>query len=300
MSDPSATFPHVTVVVPCYNRASTARQAIDSVLAQDYPAFDVIAVDDQSTDDTLSVLRRIDDPRFAVMENTEPKGVSGARNAGSKAAKGSWIAYQDSDDLWRPGKLSRQMARLAGSSFVAGFCSMEILDEATGQTTGRIPRDGLYQPGTPLLHTLLFENLISTQTLIIRGDVFREIGGFDCSLPALVDWDLVLRAAQAGPIDFLDEELVEQRMSDNSITRSSRNRLIAQEAILAKHHALLASHPKALAHHHHRIAGAHRQVSDYGRALGHAWRACAAAPMNWKYWPAALYSTARAPFQRGR
>lgn len=280
-------MPHVSVIVPCYNRAAEARAAIESVLDQDYPSFDVIAVDDQSTDDTWDVIQTITAPNYRAVRNARGKGVSGARNTGVDETTGPWVAFQDSDDLWRPGKLVAQMrAALAMERCVAVYCAMEICND--GQRTGRVPREDDTHLAGDILPGLTQNSFISTQTVVIRRDVYAAVGGFDEALAALVDWELMLRVAQHGTVAFVDEELVEQRMSGNSITNSTERRLGAQEFVLNKHLALFEKYPSALARHHNRIAGGHRQFGRPRQALNHALAAVKSDPKQWKYWASAL------------
>lgn len=292
---PETALPHVTVIVPCYNREHEALAAIRSVLDQDYPSFDVIAVDDSSTDDTWAVLGTITAPNFRAIANTRTKGVSGARNAGAGASDAPWIAYQDSDDLWKPGKLRAQMEALVPGD-VAIYCAMEIREGET--RIGRVPKPSDSHLSGDILPGLTQDSFISTQTVIIRHDVLDTVGGFDEDLNALVDWELMLRVAQHGTVGFVDEELVIQFMSGNSITRSTERRLAAQEHVLAKHSALLARYPGALARHHHRVAGGHRQFGRFKAASRHAGRALGAAPLVPKYWAALVYSLFRALVRR--
>lgn len=283
-------LPHVTVVVPCYNREFEVMAAINSVLAQDYPSFDVVAVDDSSTDATWDVLAEIDAPNFRALRNARGKGVSGARNTGADASEAAWIAYQDSDDLWKPGKLRAQMEAL-GPGDVAVYCAMEIREGET--RVGRVPKASDTHLSGDILPGLTNNSFISTQTVIIRRDVLEEVGGFDEDLHALVDWELMLRVAQKGTVAFVDEELVIQIMSGNSITRSTEKRLGAQEYVLDKHLSLFRRYPQALARFHHRIAGGHRQFGRPRAAARHAGRALSAAPMQPKYWGALIYTLMR-------
>ncbi len=120
--DPDAltTPPAVSVVIPAYNAAWCVRKAIDSVLAQDFRDFEVIVVNDGSTDDTAAVLAGYGD---AIRVIDQPNGgMSSARNAGIRAARGEFIAFLDADDWWLPGKLGRQVELLRGRPDL-GFCS---------------------------------------------------------------------------------------------------------------------------------------------------------------------------------
>lgn len=289
-------LPHVSVVIPCYNRADTVAEAVQSVLSQDYPALDVIAVDDQSDDGTVAALEAIDDPRVTILSNPGRRGPSPTRNHGVRHSRAAWIAFQDSDDVWLPGKLRRQMERLAEGDFVAAYCGMVVKPDTRPESPAlkRYPDPAMQPLEGDILPSLTRNSYISTQMLVVRRDVFDAVGGFDEDLPALVDWELMLRVAQQGPVAFVDDDLVIQRMSDNSITRSSRKRLGAQEYVLDKHAALLARYPGVLAFHHNRVAGGHRMFGDYARAAHHARAALRASPANLRYIAKAAYLSLRA------
>ena len=103
--------PSVSIVIPAYNRADSIVAAIESVLRQTWTDFELIVVDDGSTDGTVAAARRIDDPRLRLTEGRVNRGAAAARNLGAAEARGGWIAFQDSDDEWLPEKLEKQMAR---------------------------------------------------------------------------------------------------------------------------------------------------------------------------------------------
>ncbi|MDB6452838.1 glycosyltransferase family 2 protein [Falsirhodobacter sp. 20TX0035] len=279
------TPPRVSVILPAFNRATTVAEAVRSVLDQDFSEIEVIVVDDASTDGTWDTVAAINDPRLSLIANTAGKGASSARNHGVAHARAPWIAFQDSDDLWLPGKLSAQMRRLEGSDFVASYCGMLVKADAHPGTpvTARIPDRSLSPLHGHILPSLVRGSCLSTQLLVLRRDVFDRVGGFDETLPALEDWELMLRIAAEGPVDFVDADLVIQRMSPNSMTRSHPNRLVAQEMILKRHAALIDRHPGARAHHHHRLASAHRRAGALPQAAAHAARAWRQSPANPRY-----------------
>ena len=141
--------PAVSIVIPAYNRAATIRAAIESVLRQTWTDFELIVVDDGSTDDTLAEAAKVADPRLRLVESPANGGAAAARNRGLAEARADWVAFQDSDDEWLPRKLEKQMARLTapGADFVAAYCGMLILDSVyeEGRAAGRLtPR---YFPG---------------------------------------------------------------------------------------------------------------------------------------------------------
>jgi glycosyltransferase involved in cell wall biosynthesis len=280
--------PRVSVVIPCYNREGAVRAAVQSVLDQTFTDFEVIAVDDGSTDDTVRVLLQIEDPRLQVLTQEANRGVSAARNRGIAAAKARWVAFQDSDDAWHPDKLARQIALLEapGAAYVAAYCGMEI-EEAGG--TRYVPRRDLRHRDANVLPELVWRSFISTQTLIVRRDILVELGGFDEDLEALVDWELMLRVAQRGPVGLVDEPLVRQRFSVNSITRDPLRRVEARTLLVAKHADLIDRYAGAMAEHHYQLSGGFRICGKLDLAARHMIEARRREPWNARWWLTALW-----------
>ena len=181
---PPPATPPVSVVIPAYNRAATIGAAIDSVLRQTWTDFELVVVDNGSTDGTLEAARAVTDPRLRVVAAPRNLGAAGARNLGVAEARGTWIAFQDSDDEWMPQKLEKQMARIAalGPSCVGGYCGMTIVGSPLARTSG-VPPERYFPEGSlgaregDILNSLLNVSLISTQTLIARRDVLQQVGG---------------------------------------------------------------------------------------------------------------------------
>jgi glycosyltransferase involved in cell wall biosynthesis len=266
------THPAISVVLPIYNRAYTIGSAVESVLAQTFQDLELILIDDASTDATWEVLQGMHDPRIRVFRHDTNQGGSATRNTGIEAARADWIAFQDSDDLWLPEKLERQMAQLTapGANYVAAYCGM-LVDSMDDNTTPAryVPNPAITPREGEILGSLLRQSFISTQTLVARRDLLLRIGGFDPLMPALQDWELMLRLAPMGPVALVDEPLVQQRFSENSITRSAESRLKARLRVLEKHHELLSARPTVLAAHHYTIAGALRQAGRLSEAADH-------------------------------
>ena len=294
---PAAT-PSVSVVIPAYNRAATIRLAIESVLRQSYADFELIVVDDGSSDGTQGVVAAIEDPRLRLVETPRNMGASAARNLGTREARAPWVAFQDSDDEWLPLKLEKQMARLKalGGDYVAVYCGMLVIGTPDGTAaTGVRPRIAYVpDPGVAvvegdILTTLMQTSVVSTQTLVVRRDRMLEIGGFDESFRALIDRECLLRLAPLGPIACVDEPLVLQRFSENSITRDNALRLRSQARIVEKHHDLYAGHPELLAGQYYAIAGGHRRLGEYAEARAALARARALQPTNPRLWAMTAY-----------
>ena len=131
---------------------------------------------------------------------------------------------------------------------------------------------------------LLRGNLVSTQTLMVRRRTLEDLGGFDETLTTLEDWDLAIRIAEGGTIGFVDEPLVLQVFSHNSITRHFESRLAAVSEIADKHSALYARHPAILAALHYRLSGGYRYINRRDRAMTHMAQARTIQPTNLRFW----------------
>lgn len=284
----------ISVVIPAYNRAETIGLAVGSVLRQTVGDLEVIVVDDASTDGTLAALEAIGDARLRVIRHERNAGGAAARNTGIRAARGDWVAFQDSDDEWLPLKLERQFAALArfGEKAVGVYCGMLILGRP--EQPGFDPAAVSYWPN-PRIRPAAFEgelydaqlasgSLISTQTFMGRRRALLEIGGFDESLRALQDWDCFLRIARLGPIAFAPEPLVLQRFSANSLTRVSRNNAAAKARIVEKHRAALEKTPRRLAEYYHQIGSTYRRNGEFALAWGAFRRSLGRHPTRLKAW----------------
>jgi glycosyltransferase involved in cell wall biosynthesis len=304
---PDAPAPAVTVVIPAYNRAASIRAAIESVLRQTWTDFELLVVDDGSTDGTLAAAAEVEDPRLRLIASPRNQGAAGARNLGVAEARGTWIAFQDSDDEWLPTKLEKQMARLAasGAGFVGAYCGLLTLgglDDRAGERLRLryVPDPSIVPAEGDILVPLLFANMISTQTLVVRRDVILELGRFDEDTTPIEDWDFVIRLAQSGPIAFVDEPLVHQRFSPNSITRNTARRLGSWIRLVEKNLDAFAAHPALLARQYRIIANGCREAGDLAGARRWLGRALRVAPASPRTWGRALQAAALGLAPRGR
>ena len=195
-------MPEVSVIIPTFNRSTMILRALSSVLAQDHPSFEVIVVDDGSTDDTRVNIPR--DKRVSLVVHPTNRGVSAARNTGIRYSSGRLVAFLDSDDYWMPEKLSRQ----------AGFFAARPAAVAcqTGERwirKGRRVNPGLRhaKPSGDIFLRSLELCVVSPSAVMLKRSVLDEVGLFDEHLPACEDYDLWLRIGCRYPVHLLPGEL---------------------------------------------------------------------------------------------
>jgi glycosyltransferase involved in cell wall biosynthesis len=177
----------VSIIMPTYNRAGMIGAAIRSALAQTHANFELIIVDDASTDETAEVVGAFKDPRIIYTSNRRGKGVSGARNTGLDMATGEWLFFLDSDNVWKDRLIEFLLKHAAETQSSAGYCAANIQDD--DQKTKCI----LYADFD--FETCLRANFIDLNCFFMRwAGSFRDFR-FDESLRRLVDWDLILRVA---------------------------------------------------------------------------------------------------------
>lgn len=175
----------VSIIIPTYNRAGTLARAIQSVIVQSYSDWELIIIDDGSTDNTEELVKSFieQDKRIQYISFSENKGQAAARNKGIRASDGEYIAFQDSDDCWMPDKLQMQVSMME-EHLEYGLVYGQMVYDENGVLSAPYPSlDG----GDRIFEVCLRQNQISTQTMLVRKAVFDEIGLFDASLSALED-----------------------------------------------------------------------------------------------------------------
>ncbi len=198
--------PLVSVIIPTYNRGWTIKDAIESVLAQDFKDFELLVVDDGSTDHTHEILNFYQKKLQVLRQSNQ--GVSAARNRGIKAASGRLIAFLDSDDLWLPKKLSRQVD-FFNSTPDALICQTE---EIWVKNHIRVnPKQRHKKLSGMIFEPSLALCLVSPSAVMIRRRLFAEVGFFDERLPACEDYDLWLRISCKYPVYLIDTPLIIKR-----------------------------------------------------------------------------------------
>lgn len=231
----SVNRPYISVIIPTYNRAHLINRAIESVLGQTYGKFELLVVDDCSDDDTEYVVSSIDDFRVRYIKCDKNCGAAAARNRGIKEAKYDWIAFLDSDDVWRENKLQKQVDAMDGVSGLI-YCtfmrhpsdgSAETLMPSEDRTIDR--RQGI------MFGELLLGNFIGMPTIMMHKSVINDAGFFDESLRCYEDYDFLLRASQYTRFLHVDEVLVDVYETEGSVGLNPERFFDAITKILAQY-----------------------------------------------------------------
>ena len=235
--------PTVSVILPVFNRAATLRRCVESVRAQTFTDWELIAVDDASTDASVAVLEEFADPRIRVLRHDTNRGPGAARNTALAAARGEFFALIDSDDEWLPGKLDAQLALLRDCD----LCGCEYwLVNGADERHVRLPEPASWAEA---LHTKC--ELGNGTTLVVRRDVVGKTGPFDETLRLYEDWDWVLRMVARFRYSVVPQPLARVHFSG---IRSARSFADGAEHFLAKHDAEFA---RLGAAHRRRVRGKH-------------------------------------------
>lgn len=195
-----------TVIIPTYNRLHFLKEAVASVFGQTYTNFELIVVDDGSTDGTRDFVAGLANPvRYVRQENAGP---SSARNRGFVEARGEFITFLDSDDLWQPTKLAAQIALMRNEP-EATVCYTDEIWIRRGKRINQGKRHRKY--GGWIFEKCVPLCIVSPSSVLMRRAFFEEVGLFDEHLPACEDYDLWLRAALRFPFHFIPEKLIVKR-----------------------------------------------------------------------------------------
>ena len=227
----------ISVVIPTYNREKTIKKAVDSVLSQTYKDIELIVVDDCSNDKTGEIISKINDVRLRYIRLEKNSGANYARNIGIFEANGEYVAFQDSDDVWRKEKLERELKYLVENDCDVVFCSM--LQHHNDRKDIRFPRINDSDKKN-LARRVLFGNIMSTQTILAKKELIKR-EKFDNSLERFQDWDLAIRLLNKYNVEFLDKVLVDVYVGEDSISKSSTKAVKSLSKIIDKYPELLES-----------------------------------------------------------
>ncbi len=186
----------ISVVIPAFNREKTVGRCLDSVLRQTVSPFEVIIVDDCSTDSTVSTIRKVADPRIRCVTLEKRSGAQTARNCGIRASQGDWIAFQDSDDEWLPRKLERQVKTLEG----AGYDPWTMVHTSAiwfDSVANRLQSFDLpIVEGNDVYSQLLRKPGPFLQSMLVSRKALEKISYLDEKVPSYQEWDTSIRLAK--------------------------------------------------------------------------------------------------------
>ena len=300
---PAIQQPLVSVILPTFGRLEYLRQTIDSVYRQTLADWELVIADDGSDENTRAYLRSLGgDSRIKLVWLAHTGIPAIVRNAALREARGTYIAFLDSDDLWRPQKLARQVEMLRARPLCAWSYTAVAHVDGFGQS---LP-EGLFGPWLPAEGSV-FERLVTgpplvrTPSVLAARDLVSRAGGFDETIRSGEDYDLWLRLALASEVALLDEPLVQVRRHeanhtsrDWEIAFSGRDRTLKklQSTVDADRRLLLRG---ARIHNALTLAGTHAALGKRARMLAALYRAL---PFAWRspQWWFALVRTPLRPY----
>ncbi len=223
----------VSVIIPVYNQAQFIDKAIESVLKQSYQNFEIIVVNDGSTDNTEAIVKGFIDFRIRYICHSDNRGISAARNTGIRASRGEYIALLDADDEFLPEKLDMQVKLLQSEpSDVGVVCAWSFNMDKDGNYISKryLPRKEGY-----IFEGLLSTNYMSVPALLIRRECFEKVGLFDSSLDGQEDWDMWIRIAKYYKFSLIKIPLAKRRIHPNRISYHLEKKVITARRIIKKH-----------------------------------------------------------------
>jgi len=223
----------ISVVIPAYNRESSILNCIDSVLNQTFLPFEVIVVDDCSTDATAEIVEALENPLVKVIRHTSNKGAQAARNTGIRSAKGNWIAFQDSDDIWLSAKLEKQVDVLESAQYhpdnvIFTDC---FVRRGTKQEVFHLP----HTEGDDAFALLLARPSPAFQGMLTSKAALERIAYLDEDVPAHQEWDTAIQLAKVCRYHHIREPLfIWNASTSGSISKNGTNQILGYAYIVYK------------------------------------------------------------------
>jgi glycosyltransferase involved in cell wall biosynthesis len=250
---PGKTMPAVSVIMPTYNRAKLLGRAIQSILDQTYQDFELIIVDDGSTDDTESLVKSFNSEKIRYIRHRKNRGASAGRNTGIRSAQGEYVALQDSDDEWMPEKLEKQMRAFATAPpevgvVYTGFYIIVNNKKKYMPSASITPKDG-----NIFSSIIKGEYLVSPQTIVVKRECFERAGMFDERFPAMEDWELSLRLSRHYHFKYINEPLVLYYVQPDSISRNKSALTKSYKMILEMYFKDIKQDKRLLSKHYLRL-----------------------------------------------
>lgn len=214
-------MPQISVIIPTYNRCNLIEKAIGSVINQTFSDWEIIVVDDHSTDDTRTLVELMKISNLKYFYNSANWGAAESRNIGIKNSSGKYIAFLDSDDEWLPQKLEKQYNLLKVSEDKIGVIYTNSYLKKNGDLIPFLPYKWIKNKKGDLFSQLLSNNFIATPSLMIKKEVFNLVGIFDAAFTVIEDYDLLLRIAKKYDFLYINEPLVICHASPDGLNNKS-------------------------------------------------------------------------------
>jgi len=210
----------ISVIIPTFNRGNIISNSIKSVLNQTYQNFEIIVVDDGSTDNTKEEINKIRNNKIRYLKLKKNTGGSNARNIGIKYSHGQYISFQDSDDIFYPDKLEKQIKNIINENSDLDFCKIKVIINSTyNYFIPNVSQENSIFRGNIFDELLTGGNFISTQAILVRKK-FIEKYLFDPNMPRLQDYDMILRMIPKVNISYTKDVLVDLHIQNDSLTSS--------------------------------------------------------------------------------
>ena len=217
-------MPKVSVVIPAYNAMTYLPETVESVIRQTFTDFEVLIVNDGSSDHVVQWFSQVSDPRVRLISQAN-QGLPGARNTGIAHAQGEYVAFLDADDLWEATKLEKQVRCLEDKPAVGLVYTWTALADQWGKPMGRIFAS--HAEGDVWEQIVVDDMISNGSTAMVRRCCFETVGVFDPTLRSIEDWDMWIRIASRYPFGVVKETLVRYRQHPNSM--SKKRKVMIQE-----------------------------------------------------------------------
>ncbi len=249
--------PLISVIIPSYNSAHLLPETIASVQAQTYAHWELLIINDGSTDDTDRIISHYleQHPDDRIHFISKPNGgVSNTRNFGANLAQGEMIAFLDADDRWLPHTIKSHIEHFETNPAIGiSFGHVEFMT-AAGESTGKTTHCTLYQ--IPSHHFLYTNPTVTTSNLVVRTTLFKQLNGFDESINHSEDMEFLFRASQYQPIEGIDRVLVQYRIQTTGLSSTLEKMEQGWEHLMTKAHG---TNPNLVDRHYKPAQAAHLQ-----------------------------------------
>lgn len=282
-------MPEFSIILPTHNRAPLLCRAIASVILQSFADYELIVIDDASSDGTPATVSAFADPRLRCIRLERASGVSAARNAGIRAARGEFVAFLDDDDEYHTDFLARMASALHDAPPEVGFawCGVRrVRATRSGLVTVREQRWQSNAVGDPFRHLRVGTGF----GLTVRKACFDEVGLFDTDMPAAVDTDLMFRLGSRYNCVVVPEILITVYLHGaGQLTDRNARRAYAMDRLIENNIGVISQHDDLWVRYHRNAAALHYETGNRARARTMLIRALRRRPCRWRTWKSWLY-----------